>query len=214
MSVFVTVTATLGLITTGGFALLELHTRFAMARLPISLRSLGIALLAGVTAYVAWAVVGKSEFHGRGKWRVRRPTFGLTAKQICLSSLDWMLAGTVLFAVLPSQLPISYGVFLGIYLIAQTAAVVSHVPGGLGVFEAVVVALCNLESPSGVLSPSAATALAGSLFVYRVIYYVLPLLGALALSTVAELIRTRQPQTTPGQIALSTKSTLPAADAI
>jgi uncharacterized membrane protein YbhN (UPF0104 family) len=126
-----------------------------------------------------------------------------------------MLAGSVLFAVLPGQLPISYGVLLGIYLIAQTAAVVSHVPGGLGVFEAVVVALCNVESPNGVLSPSAATALAGSLFVYRIIYYVLPLFAALALSTVAELIRTRRPQTTtPGKIALSTKSTLPAADAI
>jgi uncharacterized membrane protein YbhN (UPF0104 family) len=139
----------------------------------------------------------------------------LTVKQICLSSLDWTLAGSVLFAVLPSQLPISYGVFLGIYLIAQTAAVVSHVPGGLGVFEAVIVALCNVESANGVLSPSAATALAGSLFAYRIIYYVLPLFAALALSGVAELIRTRQQQkSTPAQIALSTKTTLPAADAV
>jgi uncharacterized membrane protein YbhN (UPF0104 family) len=215
MSVFVTVTATIGLLTTGGLALVEMRRASGVENLPVSALWLGVILLLAVVAYVGWSMSGKSEFYGRGNWRVRRPSPRLALAQIGVSSFDWMLAGSVLFAVLPHALGISYVAFLGIYLVAQTAAVISHIPGGLGVFEALIIMLCTAQSENG-LSPDVAAALAASLFVYRIIYYVLPLLGALSLSGIAELIRARKPRA-PGlshDHITSLKTNLPAVDAI
>ena len=51
-----------------------------------------------------------------------------------------MLAGAVLYVLLPpSQL--SFAVFLGAFLSAVLIGLVSHVPGGMGVFEGVMVVL-------------------------------------------------------------------------
>nr|MDQ6871668.1 hypothetical protein [Gemmatimonadota bacterium] len=88
-------------------------------------------------------------------------------------------------------LGVSFSGFLSIYLIAQTAAVLSHVPGGVGVFEAIVLALLAVPMQGGVASPAMSASLAASLLVYRIIYYLLPLCGAVALSAIAEVIRSR-----------------------
>ncbi|MCX6835955.1 MAG: bifunctional lysylphosphatidylglycerol flippase/synthetase MprF, partial [candidate division Zixibacteria bacterium] len=62
---------------------------------------------------------------------------------------------------------LSFHHVLGIYLIAQIAGLTSNIPGGLGVFESVFVLLL------GPISSSAA--ILGSLFVYRIVYYLFPL---------------------------------------
>ena len=70
--------------------------------------------------------------------------------------------------------PISaYGHFLAVFLVAQIVALVSHVPGAWGVFEATVIALLAPWVEAGDLL--------GGLFAFRAIYYLLPL----ALATVA-----------------------------
>ena len=58
-------------------------------------------------------------------------------------------------------------ILLGMYLLAQLAGLASQVPGGLGVFETVFLLLVGDIIP--------AEALLGSLLVYRMIYYLLPL---------------------------------------
>ena len=191
LSVFVTVTATLGLLATGALAFLTIPGSVSFLGSPRSLTPLGILLLIPVVAYVAWGAVGRSDFHGRGKWRIRRPSLSVALEQICISSLDWVFAGTVLFFLLPSSLAVSYSGFLGVFLVAQTAAVLSHVPGGVGVFEAIVLAFLAGSAEGQVASPSHTASLAASLLVYRVVYYLLPLCGAIGLSTIAEMIRSR-----------------------
>jgi uncharacterized membrane protein YbhN (UPF0104 family) len=77
------------------------------------------------------------------------------------------MAGSVFYILLPPSEAISYFYFLGVFLIAQTAGLISHVPGGLGVFESLIVLL---------LSPYlAVTDILGALLAYRLIYYLLPL---------------------------------------
>jgi uncharacterized membrane protein YbhN (UPF0104 family) len=74
----------------------------------------------------------------------------------------------VLYVLLPAHPDVNYFIFFGSYLLAQIAGIISNVPGGLGVFETV---LLLLISP-----PIAADQLLGALLVYRVVYYFLPLL--------------------------------------
>jgi phosphatidylglycerol lysyltransferase len=102
--------------------------------------------------------------------------------QLLVGSLDWILACSVLYVLLPEQSQLSFLQFLGIYLLAQVIALISHVPGGLGVFESMILLLApNLP----------ADALLSSLLVYRGIYYLLPLALATALLGGKELQQNR-----------------------
>ena len=65
---------------------------------------------------------------------------------------------------------------LSVLLIAAVAGVITHVPAGLGVLEAVFVALLSHQVPKGELL--------GALLAYRAVYY----LGPLVLATAAYLL--------------------------
>ncbi len=215
LSVFVTATARLGLLTTGGLAFLMTPGRITLMGAPLSLAPLGILLLIPVACYLAWGVFGSADFQGRGRWRIRRPVLRVALQQIGISSLDWALAGTVLFVLVSRSLQISYGELLTIYLVAQTAAVLSHVPGGVGVFEAVVMGLFAVHADARVAAPALAASVAASLLIYRIVYYLVPLFAAIALSTVAEVIRSRaKTPELPQPTALVTASSPMAIDAI
>jgi len=140
--------------------------------LPISAgagRLAGVACLAVIVGYVLLATVRTAPLGWR-RWKFPVPSAGLALRQLAVSTLDWALAAGVLFVLLPSAADVSLPRFVGTFLIAQVAGVASHVPAGLGVFEAVMLQF---------LSPFAPTsALLGSLLVYRAVYYVLPLVIA------------------------------------
>jgi uncharacterized membrane protein YbhN (UPF0104 family) len=190
ITAFVTMTATLGLLATGSAALLTRPDPFTSVAGSMPVRAIGALLAAIVVAYLAWAVFGTAEFHGRGRWRIRRPSWKVALAQIGISSLDWVLAATVLFVLLPNDLTLAYGAFLGVYFVAQTIAVLSHVPGGIGVFEAMILAL--MTSAGRVAGSASFTAeLAASVFLYRIVYYVGPLGIAISISGIVEMIRAR-----------------------
>lgn len=214
LSVFVTVTATLGLLTSGSLAFLTTPGHATLFNVTLSLTPFGILLLIPVVAYCVWGTFGRSEFIGRGRWRVRRPSLGVALVQIGISSLDWAFAGAVLYFLLPPTLGISFSGFLSVYLIAQTAAVLSHVPGGVGVFEAIVLALLAVPAEGSVELRSMAASLAASLLVYRVVYYLLPLCGAVTLSGIAEVIRSRRPLIAVGERSRPLQPSLAGPDAV
>ncbi|CDF82707.1 hypothetical protein PKB_1342 [Pseudomonas knackmussii B13] len=103
-----------------------------------------------------------------GQRSVRLPGLRLGLIQLVITALDVAAAGTVLYLLLPEAPP--FGTFLLIYMIALAAGVLSHVPGGVGVFEAIL-----LAAFAGQLG---AAPLAAALLLYRLIYVVLPLLVA------------------------------------
>jgi phosphatidylglycerol lysyltransferase len=132
---------------------------------------LGILMGLVVAGYLTFNFITKGRFHIRS-WELTLPpvrTFGL---QLLVSSLDWFLAGCVLYQLLPVSELFSLPECVGIFLIAQLAGLVSQVPGGIGVFETVFILLLSGRMPV----PS----LMGSLLAFRVIYYLIPL-GAAAL---------------------------------
>src|SRR6185369_537770 len=104
--------------------------------------------------------------------------------QTLLSLTDVSCMGAVLYVFLPPELHISYPALIGLFAIAMTIGVTSHVPGGLGVFEA---AILLLVSPPAELLP----ALVSALVMFRFMYYFLPLVGGGVAVALAEGLRHR-----------------------
>ena len=182
ITAFVTVTATLGLLVCGGVALLASPAHLASGRLSIATTPLGLFLLAIAAAYLGWSIFGRSAHVGRGRWQVERPSFAIAASQLLLSSLDWVLAATVLFAFVPASLSFSYGAIVSAYIIAQLLAVTSHVPAGAGVFEVAVLSLLAHDA-----SVPVRAGIAAALVMFRIVYYLLPLVAAVLVGLIAEL---------------------------
>jgi phosphatidylglycerol lysyltransferase len=86
----------------------------------------------------------------------------------------------VLYALMPDSLALHFGSFLAIFALAQIAGLISHVPGGLGVFEAVMLAGFGATGNQALSAP-----ILGALAAFRGVYYLLPLCAA----TVAVVIR-------------------------
>lgn len=144
-----------------------------IAHVPVhSTRLVGVIFAALVVGYLVFVTIWKKPFRFLS-WELPIPSLRLAGVQLLIGSLDWILAGCVLFVLLPEQAGLSFVQFLGIYLLAQVVALISHVPGGLGVFESIVL----LSAPQ-----IPADALLGSIVIYRGVYYLLPLsLAALLL---------------------------------
>lgn len=89
---------------------------------------------------------------------------GITA-QLGVGVIDIACAAAALFMLLPGAEPSQLPIFVLAYALGIVVALVAHVPGGLGVFEAVVLAV----------APGDRTQLFAALIAYRLIYYLLPL---------------------------------------
>lgn len=79
---------------------------------------------------------------------------------------DWLLSGVALYVLMPEPSLAGFAPFMAIFILGSVVSAASGVPGGIGVFEAVVLALSNQ------LGASAGTAAA--LLLYRVIYALIP----------------------------------------
>jgi phosphatidylglycerol lysyltransferase len=105
-----------------------------------------------------------------GRWAFSTPTPQVAARQILIGALDWGLASGVLYVLMPQEIVGGFGHFLAIFVLAQMAGLISHVPGGLGVFEAVMLAGFGATGNHGLEAP-----ILGSLTAFRLVYYLLPL---------------------------------------
>lgn len=138
-------------------SLLHLQTAWAMA--------VGFLLLSVIAAYGFWGAVSRNVLEIRG-WALRPPGPMISIVQIILSVIDLSLSSAVLWWLLPVEAHISFIAFVGAYAVAVIAGIISHVPGGIGVFETVILyALPDVPKD----------ALLGSLLAYRVVYYLVPL---------------------------------------
>ncbi|MDZ8083288.1 MAG: lysylphosphatidylglycerol synthase domain-containing protein [Nostoc sp. DcaGUA01] len=150
----------------------QLHLPFT------TVRPIGIIFLLLITIYLLGSILIKQPLIIHQQ-EFRFPPLPISLAQIAISSLDWILAAAVLYVLLPSNTSLSYLDFLAIYLLAMFAGVVSNIPGGLGVFETVVLLFLS--------SKISAVAVLGSLLAYRGVYYFLPLLLAAGLLGIYEM---------------------------
>jgi phosphatidylglycerol lysyltransferase len=181
---FCSITFWLGFLALGGFTFV-LHPQAIEHGTHMPFKTtwpIGAIFLVLLAAYLIVTMLRKKPVTIRD-WDLVIPSPGLSLSQIALASIDWAVAGGVLYALLSNSIEMDYPEFLEIFLLAQFTGIVSSVPGGLGVFEGVMLVLLSEAAP--------ASSLIGSLLLYRFIYYLLPL-GLAAIVLGAEEVASRR----------------------
>ncbi|MCM8729880.1 bifunctional lysylphosphatidylglycerol flippase/synthetase MprF [Hephaestia sp. GCM10023244] len=146
-------------------------------------RAVGAVIVLLVVAAIM-ALRGKTRSFTLFRWRLPRPTPGQAIAQIGIATLDLAAASAALFVLVPGVSLHDFPLFYLTYALAIIAALLSHVPGGIGVFEAVILASLARGDPP---------ALVAALIMYRILYYLLPLAVAAVLLVIHERRQQRQP---------------------
>ena len=169
-------------VVTGGIGLTLGPAGFAAAAhvAPSAVRLLGLAL---VSPAALWFLLLRRPAAGG-----ERLAFSAGGRLLALAAgiADWLLSGAALYVLLPHASVSGFAPFLAVFALGSLVSAATGVPGGVGVFEAVVLAL------SALLARSHETATA--LVLYRVIYSLGPLAVmslALAIGGVIKRYRNR-----------------------
>ena len=141
------------------------------------LHVLGGGLLALAAGYLLLCGLARQRSHRFRGHDISLPSLRLAGLQLALSCCNWLLIAGVVFVLLQQR--IDYPTVLSVLLIAAVAGVITHVPAGLGVLEAVFVALLSHRLPKGELL--------AALLAYRAVYYLAPLALAAVVYLAVEL---------------------------
>jgi len=182
IAVFNGLTFWLGFVATSALALLLGPDIPGVSLSPLAARGIGIGAALLVAGYLVACARVRRELTIRD-FRIALPTLRLGIGQLVVSVVDWVLAALVLHLLIPPGVGPSLVGLVLLFLFAQIAGLVSQVPGGIGVFESVMVTALSPAVP-------AATTL-GLLVVYRIVYYLLPFLFAALLLAGSEVLRRR-----------------------
>ena len=179
----------------GGLSLL-VEPQSLMALVPIP--EMLVRLIGALLALPVPALLALSAFRARhlklGRWRIQVPTLGLTLGQVLIGILDLVLAAATLYILLPlGDSGFSFLAFLSAYVTAVVVSVISHVPGGLGVFEGLII--------SFTAETLTAHEVLGALLAYRLIYYIVPLVLATGWFGIGEYAARRRHLSAVAQIA-------------
>ncbi|MCO6187796.1 lysylphosphatidylglycerol synthase domain-containing protein [Rhizobium sp. L1K21] len=174
--VFCGFTVALGIVTLSGSSmLLSLGRPQAASFLPpAAMTGLALALLAFPLCYLLAA-----RFLPRHiriyKWHMKVPSWRLALVQILVGTVNFLCVAACLYFLLKSLVDIQFiDVALG-YSIANMLAILSHVPGGLGVLEA------------GLLYVLPGAVPFGALIAFRIVYFFIPLAFGVILFLATEL---------------------------
>jgi uncharacterized membrane protein YbhN (UPF0104 family) len=170
----------LGNITVLGFGF-AYHPEAASAidQLPFWMnRVLGIAALVVLVGYIAW-VWKTPRIIGRQNWQVQLPNGPLTLLQILIGIIDLGFCALAMYVLVPNDPQVVFIDVAVIFITATLLGFASHSPGGLGVFDAaMLVALWQYNAED----------LLAGLLIFRLLYYILPFMLALATLGIRELV--------------------------
>jgi phosphatidylglycerol lysyltransferase len=169
-------------------------------------RILGALIVGGLAGYIVWVTTRQKQFR-LGQWGFTLPGPRESLAAIVLGTLDTVAAAIALWLLLPaSHGDLSFASFLVVFILATVLGVMSHVPGGVGVFETtIVLALPQLPI----------TELVASFVLFRFIYYLIPFILALLLLALRELVGHERPiAITAGRVGGSLRSLFPRASAL
>jgi len=153
---------------------LALHPQLLADRLSLPadvLRGVGIFGLVLAAAVLLW-LVPKPRHITLWKWQVNMPGWRLSLTQLAITVFDILFSVACLYVLLPAG-SVPFGTLVLVFVLAAALGVASHVPAGLGVFEAVMIAALGDDVPVAQLTVA--------LVLFRIIYYLLPLSLAILL---------------------------------
>lgn len=137
-----------------------------------TLRITGMALLVFVVIYLALCAFSKKRHWTIKGQKLALPSLRMALIQFAVSSANWLVMGAIIWLLLMQK--VDFPQVLGVLLVSSIAGVIIHIPAGIGVLEAVFLALLRGE-------PVSHGAIIAALLVYRVLYFIAPLLLALVL---------------------------------
>jgi uncharacterized membrane protein YbhN (UPF0104 family) len=143
---------------------------------PHAARGVGLACLGGVALYVTGSLMHFKPFKV-GKFEIVYPRPDVMVQQLFAAPLELIGAAGIIYFALPETGNPGYLVVLGAFLLSFSAALVSHAPGGLGVFELLFIKLMPDVPRVKVLA---------ALLVWRLFYLIIPLLFAIVVVVIFE----------------------------
>jgi len=163
-----------------GIAALAVHPGAVGAWLPYAPSTIQV-VAAGITtvsvALIAWMSASQRSLSIRGH-ELHLPPPADLAGQLVVTLIDIAAASFALWVLLPAGKP-DYATFVAIYAAATMIGVLSHVPGGIGVFETVVIGTLPASVPAGDA--------AAALLLFRLVYYLVPFALAFLLVALNEI---------------------------
>ncbi|HMK88654.1 MAG TPA: lysylphosphatidylglycerol synthase domain-containing protein [Methylocystis sp.] len=143
---------------------------------PSAARGIGLACLGGVAVYVVGSLLHFPPFRIR-RFEIIYPRPRVMVQQLFAAPLELIGAAAIIYFALPDSANPGYLPVLGTFILSFSAALVSHAPGGLGVFELLFITL----------TPGASRAeIAAALLVWRLFYLIVPLLMGLVVVVIFE----------------------------
>ncbi|MEA1064501.1 YbhN family protein [Erwinia sp. HR93] len=131
-----------------------------------TLQLLGGVLLAIIIGYIWCCARAKKRHITLFKQRFELPAWRFALLQLTLSSVNWMIMAAIIWLLTDQQ--VNYFLLLGVLLVSSIAGVIIHIPAGIGVLEAVFIALLATE-------PVSKGNLIAALLAYRTLYFFIPL---------------------------------------
>ncbi|SFT51396.1 hypothetical protein SAMN05192562_101611 [Kosakonia arachidis] len=149
-----------------------------------TLRIVGVVLLLVIIGYLGCCAFAKRRHLTVKGHKLVLPSWKFAVAQLVISSANWIAMGAIIWLLLGMKADFFF--VLGVLLVSSIAGVIVHIPAGIGVLEAVFIALLAGEHV-------AQGTIIAALLAYRVLYYFLPLLlaliGYLALESRAKKLR-------------------------
>lgn len=132
-------------------------------------RAIGFGLLAFVALYTIGSWLKLKPFR-IGRFEVIYPRLPIVARQYLAAPLELAGAAGIIYFALPAEGNPGFLIVLGAFLLSFSAGLLSQVPGGVGVMEAVFLAVMP-----GIPAP----AVFAALLVWRMFYLIIPLVLSL-----------------------------------
>jgi uncharacterized membrane protein YbhN (UPF0104 family) len=143
--------------------LLDLPPNWKIGETGLQIVGFGLLLVAA-TYLVACRFAKKRSWQFRDH-KIELPEWRIAFTQAGLAMLNWSLMALLIFILLPDK--VTYPTVMGILLISGIAGVITHIPAGLGVLEAIFVTLLQHQLSQGVVL--------AALIGYRLVYFLIPL---------------------------------------
>jgi phosphatidylglycerol lysyltransferase len=179
---FCSLTFSLGGLVIGGGALIfePRALPFIGTRFPVWLMHiLGVAMWGVVGTYLALAT-RRSEVTVLGH-TLRLPGLKMALLQVMVATTDVSTTACIFYTLLPHGHGLTFTRFLAIYVMSYTAGLLANLPGGIGVFDTVMLLGLSAYMP--------APRVVGGILIFRLYYYIIPLFLAGTLFAGHELLQ-------------------------
>eukprot|EP01037_Dinobryon_pediforme_P002450 gene2450-2488_t len=140
---------------------------------------IGLGILAAIAFYLFYVGRVRRKVRWR-RFRLELPGLSVTLGQMMLGVIDVCAGAAALYVLLPSGHGLEFVTYAAVYVFAVMLGIASNAPGGIGIFEATMLKAIPNSSTSAVLA---------SLLMFRIVYYVVPFILALALLGANEIVR-------------------------